>query len=428
MESSAVDEAREADGLLAARDPMMPALADVLDNDRLSAMLGSAVTLTRVRYKPDTSLLVAFRGQGSGMKSYGWAMTRARHSVSQLRATVGRVSEAEDGPRIVLADRSNEDTAVAVGTIANDRRLRRNLGWLLHHGMAWLQGTDLDRAAADGAAAVLRYKPERRLVVRVPSAAAAVVLKVSAGPYDATLWRELLERMTDAGVPLLQELADGEDATHGLRATAAWGSGDLLACRATEAAFRAGTGLAALHRCARVDDELWQRMSSPLGPDQPVGLLLAVQAMVGILVPELGDAAARLTKRLLTALDGFDRRWQDVLVHGDFSPDQVLVSGDEVRIIDFDRVRTGERAADLGSFAAAEEIAVHRSDGHGPGSLTPSFLDGYRQAGGEVVPGRVELWAAHRLFMASMDPFRDRHPAWRAETAWHLQRALEVLG
>lgn len=428
MKSSAVDEAREADGLLAARDPMMPALAAVLDNDRLSAMLGSHVEVTRVRYKPDTSLLVAFRGQGSGTNSYGWAMTRARNSVSQLRATVGRVSEAQDGPRIVCAERNNEDTAVAVGTIANDRRLRRNLRWLRQDGMARFPGTDLDRAAADGATAVLRYKPERRLVVRVPSAVGAVVLKVSVGPYDATLWHELLDRMTDAGVPLLQELADGECAAHGLRATAAWGAGDLLAFPATETAFRAGSGLAALHRCARVDDDLWHRMSSGPGPDQLAAQLLAVQAMVGVLVPELMDAAARLTKRLLTALDGFDRQGQEVLVHGDFSPDQILASGDEVRIIDFDQVRTGERAADLGSFAAAEEIAVHRSDGLGPRNLTMSFLDGYRQAGGEVVPGRVELWAAHRLFMASMDPFRDRHPAWTTETAWHLQRALELLG
>jgi aminoglycoside phosphotransferase (APT) family kinase protein len=169
-------------------------------------------------------------------------------------------------------------------------------------------------------------------------------------------------------------------------------------------------------------------MSSRSGPDQLVAQLLAVQAMVGVLVPELTEAAARLTQRLLTALHGFERQGQEVLVHGDFSPDQVLVSGDEVRIIDFDQVRTGERAADLGSFAAAEEIAVRRSDGLGPRNLTTSFLDGYRHAGGEVVPGRVELWLAHRLFMASMDPFRDRHPAWRTETSWHLQRALELLG
>ncbi|MDQ6751956.1 MAG: aminoglycoside phosphotransferase family protein [Actinomycetota bacterium] len=427
MKSSAVDEARVADGLLAARDPMMPALAAVLDNDRLSAMLGSHVEVTRVRYKPDTSLLVAFRGPGSGMTSYGWAMTRARHSASQLRATVARVSEAQDGPRIVCAEPNNEDTAVAVGTIANDRRLRRNLRWLTHGGMARLHGTDLDRAA-DGPTAVLRYKPERRLVVRVPSSVGALVLKVSGGPYDATLWQELLDRMRDAGVPLVQELADRECAAHGLRAAAAWGAGDLLAFPATETAFQAGTGLAALHRCARDDDDLWQRLSSRSGPEQLVAQLLAVQAMVGVLVPELTEVAARLTERLRTALEGFEPQGQQVLVHGDFSPDQILVSGGDVRIIDFDQVRTGERAADLGSFAAAEEIAVRRSDGLGPGNLTMSFLDGYRHAGGEVVPGRVELWAAHRLFMASMDPFRDRHPAWTTETSWHLQRALELLG
>ena len=55
-----------------------------------------------------------------------------------------------------------------------------------------------------------------------------------------------------------------------------------------------------------------------------------------------------------------------MLVHGDFSADQVLVNGAAVRIIDFDRVRTADPAMDLGSFAAVEEIADCAEQEPGP--------------------------------------------------------------
>ncbi|MDQ6753369.1 MAG: phosphotransferase, partial [Actinomycetota bacterium] len=117
-----------------------------------------------------------------------------------------------------------------------------------------------------------------------------------------------------------------------------------------------------------------------------------------------------------------------VLAHGDFSPDQVLVDGSGIRIIDFDRIGTAERAADIGSFAAAEEVQdadpAARTDG---APKTRRLLEGYRQADGQVSPERVQLWAAYRMFRGSVEPFRDRAGDWPADIRWHLHRAQDLI-
>ena len=146
------------------------------------------------------------------------------------------------------------------------------------------------------------------------------------------------------------------------------------------------------------------------------------------LLPGLEAPVAALTSRLLATVVAGPHGPAQVLVHGDFSADQVLVDGPAVRIIDFDRVRTSDRARDLGSFAAVEDIADPA--GVGPvagGRKTAQLIDGYREAGGYVSQARVETWAAFRLFLNSVDPFRNRASDWPADTSWHIRRALELI-
>jgi hypothetical protein len=119
----------------------------------------------------------------------------------------------------------------------------------------------------------------------------------------------------------------------------------------------------------------------------------------------------------------------------------VLVGGSEVRLIDFDRARTGVAEADLGSFAAAEE-AVHAGGAGGSGSggpwepggagpaggpKTARLSEGYARAGGRFTEAGVDAWAAFRLFNSSVDPFRDRSPEWADDMSWHLRRAKELI-
>jgi len=115
------------------------------------------------------------------------------------------------------------------------------------------------------------------------------------------------------------------------------------------------------------------------------------------------------------------------LVHGDFSPEQVLVKGSEVRIIDFNNARTGAPEADLGSFAAAEEASQplpgSRSAG---GPLTERLAEGYTEAGGRFRQTGVNAWAALRLFTSCLEPFNNRAPEWADDMSWHLRRAQDL--
>jgi aminoglycoside phosphotransferase (APT) family kinase protein len=154
--------------------------------------------------------------------------------------------------------------------------------------------------------------------------------------------------------------------------------------------------------------------------------LAATCAMVTALVPALEVPAAKVAARIHRRLEEVAGGGTAVLVHGDFSADQVLVSGAEVRLIDFDRARAGAAEADLGSFAAVEEMSRWR----GTAARTPrtgDLIDGYGRAGGRFMPEATDAWAALRLFAGSVDPFRDRSPDWAADMSRHIDRAGELV-
>jgi hypothetical protein len=270
---------------------------------------------------------------------------------------------------------------------------------------------------------VLRYNPERRLVLRVPSDTGPVVLKTAVQPHEGAgvRLRQLLESQ---GVPVLPELADHDCAAHGISASPAWGDGDLSGSDNDPAAYAAGAALAAIHG---VD------MGTGADPSVVVADLVrqlaATRSMIIRLLPGLEAPVDHLTNRLLQkACTASPHGQEPVLVHGDFSPDQVLVSGSAVRIIDFDRVGRSDPAMDLGSFAAVEEVADPGWAGPGAGGRkTACLIEGYREAGGHVSPTGVHTWAAFRLFLNSVAPFRDRLGDWPSDTIWHIRRALELI-
>lgn len=426
------------DRSLASRDDALPGLPYLLDNARLSSLLGETVRVTRVRYKPRTSLLVAFRRIRNGAFDYGWAMTRTRTGNAKLlRRELTSRSRGGD-IRVLRPDPRQDDNLVAVGGVEDDWVLYGNLLWLREHGMERLGLPQQPGALLAGAGSVLRYKPERRLVLFVQNSGAPVVIKAAATPAGAEQEADFLERLNLHGVPHLPQLGDAECLQHGISACAAWGGGDLAGLDDDSGAVSAGEALARLHGIPLG--------GFPPGPDvwrdEIAAQLGATRSMVAQLLPALEEPARRVEAELRTRLltDGAASRY--VLVHGDFSADQVLVGGSEVRLIDFDRARTGVAEADLGSFAAAEE-AVHAggagsgsgaggsgaggSGGAAGGPKTARLSEGYARAGGRFTEAGVDAWTAFRLFNSSVDPFRDRSPEWAADMSWHLRRAKELI-
>jgi len=44
-----------------------------------------------------------------------------------------------------------------------------------------------------------------------------------------------------------------------------------------------------------------------------------------------------------------------------------------------------------------------------------------------VTQAGLDSWAAFRLFLNSVDPFRNRASDWPADTNWQIRRALELI-
>lgn len=414
---------KHTDRSLAGRDPALPGLPYLLDNQRLSDLLGEPVHVTRVRYKPHTSLLVAFRRTRNGSFDYGWAMTRAAAGKLLRCEEASRLRGAD--VRILHPDLKSEDTLVAVGGVEDDWGLQENLIWLREHG---LERLGLHRGAGasllSGSTAVLRYKPGRCLVLLLQNGGAPVVVKIAAKPHDAGR-QEFHEMLQVNGVPILPQLGDAESARHGITASAAWGGGDLSGLEESAGAQRAGHALARIHGIP----------ASP-GPGNsgpplfnPADRLAKTRSLLAWLRPELAKPARRLENALGRLLA--ERRSREVLVHGNFSPEQVLVKASEVRILDFDRPRSGDPASDLGSFAAGEEArsrgSASSAESCAGGPATASLSQGYASAGGRFTSAGVNAWAAFRLFTDCVEPFNDRSPDWAADMDWHLRRAGELV-
>jgi hypothetical protein len=405
------------DHSLANRDTALPGLPWLLDNSRLSELLGETVRVTRVRYKPGTSLLVAYQRLRNGSFDYGWALTRNAVSSKLLeRRRTSRTRGREI--RILLPDPAHQDTLVAAGGVEDDWGLQKNLIWLRKHGFERLGLQPQPGIELLSGNAVLRYKPERRLVLFAHKEGTAVVIKAaakSAGSRQQTPF--FLNRLQQHGVPLLPELGDAKCLEHGISACIAWGGGNLAGFDDNSSAFAAGEALARLH-------------GIPASGWQAAGIKAQLQAtrnLVSSLLPDLEEPARRIEAELgPLLLDGAGSG--QVLVHGDFSADQVLVGGSEVRLIDFDRAHAGAAEADLGSFAAAEETVLRNTSGSPAGGpKTACLAEGYRQAGGKFARSGLDAWTAFRLFNGSVDPFRDRSPDWADDMSWHLNRAMELI-
>lgn len=410
------------DRVLVSRDRDLPGLPYLLDNGRLSGLLGETVQVTRLRYKPRTSLLVAFRRLRNGSAEYGWAMTRAEAGNSKLFHRA-QVSQARGGSiRILRPDNRRPAMLIAAGNAGDDPRLHRNLVWLRDRGMQRLGHVNGEGSALAGGMSILRYKPGRRLVFATHTPGRASVIKAAAGPADSEQLQRLRLLLTLHGVPVLPSLGDAKCAQRGISATPSWGSGDLAGATNTGSAERAGQALARLHSIPSTDPDTgsWQKN---------LGNRLAVtRSMIVALLPELEKPAKALEAALCHRLAAYGVREQPAVIHGDFSADQVLVGGSEIRLIDFDRVSAGPAEADLGSFAAVEESGgALPGTQHAGGPKTAGLTQGYLHEGGQFSQDAVDAWAACRFFTGSVDPFRDRSPAWPDELNWHLRRAQELI-
>jgi hypothetical protein len=402
----------------------VPRADELLDPTRLSSLLGVRAAPRYLRMKPGRSFVVAWEEpDGEGARSWtgghGWTG--------------------------IFVDSDKRDNAV--------RRARRAGVPLVEHtaaggggphllsGPVWADPSlvsQLSRVRAEAEPGtrweVLRFNPRRRLVLRAEDSSGARVLRTAAGGSGALaeatgLWARLGAPVLPAEVRGRVRGPDGA----GTVVSPWWGTGDLRAHPEEAAARRAGRAVAAVHR--RSLRGVRSGSEAPALPRTGVrvlrsGLGPAARA-VAAAAPALGSRARRLADRLGPRLDDGGPR---VLLHGDLSPDQVLVdAAGEIRLIDLDRAGAGQAARDVGSWLAA-------CRGAGLPRLAAAFTDGYREVAEARASGSDEgrllrtalagaaVWEAHALVLGALDPLRRLAPDWQSQLERRLREAEEVSG
>ncbi|MGO1225890.1 MAG: phosphotransferase [Brachybacterium sp.] len=385
----------------------LPGAAVLLEPEQLSTLLGREITLDRVRIKPTASVLVSYRAtvpagtRGQDLAGVGWVQLVASRD---KRGNILHRAE-RSGTEILEHTTTADGPYLLSGGLDSDPRLGREIHRLLH------------RCGDETALRVLSYNPGRHAVLLLPDS--GEVLRIAARPLDDLLrvgecWREL-------GLPTVAQrrwrgrpsvLIGGQ-----------WGQGDLagLSCHphSMPAAARLGEIIARLHAADVSGHNL---PAARIGDPVP-----ATAEAVAELLPHRAQQVEQLTQRLRATLttDG-----PLALIHGDLSPDQVLISVDEtavpgeghlpLRVVDLDRSGLGPRSADLGSWIASCLLA-------GVEEQATAFLRGYTRH--LALPPSAELaaWTARALLSSALDPLRRHRDDWMERVERRLALAEIVL-
>lgn len=394
------------------RDAGIPALGVVLHRDRLREWLNrvaphagiSEVQSYYVRYKPGTNCLVGFRARSAGGEwTHGYVCAFARGadvqiSQAEMKATVAGAL----GPGMC----SDPSLNLILCAFPNDRELSgaRRLGrpgdWSRIVTRLLSRHVELQ----NGSLELLRYKPERRLVLRLsgPGGRRAAIKFYTAVDYArAKANAAIMKRQDRVGVaPLIGK--------HGRRHILAFewieGSplGESFGAELPDAlAESVGMTLARLHGSKNLRADYAAQTPS---------LTEAVEAVRSIL-PKLAPRAERLALRLAPLTTALEH---ECFIHGDLSPEQIVCNAGNLTLLDFDRAGMGDPRCDVGRFAA--KLAVSRNSEI---SAIENWVDRLLTAYVAESKGTLEFpredwkaFAAAELLRLAVEPFRARQLNW----------------
>lgn len=117
-----------------------------------------------------------------------------------------------------------------------------------------------------------------------------------------------------------------------------------------------------------------------------------------------------------------------VLIHGDFSYEQLLFDGKRIKILDFDRYSFGNIYEDIGNYIAHllyKEVFALEFDAK---KYIIEFIDSYsKEATIEIDRIQLKNWVGRSLLSLSIKPFRIYEHNWNEKTNKILKVVLDVL-
>lgn len=387
--------------------------------DEYSIRAGRAVY---VRYKPRTNCLVSYRLQVAARADGGklrelpvYAIAYNAQSKDKLAKSIHRGIH----PALVWAD-----LQVVVFWYPCDFKLP---------GLAKVAGDRLDAALAatlglpPAALELLRYKPERRAVLRAHQGTD----QWSVRSYTTRDYRQVLSTyraLADAPLPL-PRLVGKSNRWQTLALDWLPGSALDTASGNHGAWFAAGELLQRLHGYSLLKPSHIRDRVSEIG---------ASDSTLAMLAPSEIARVRRIHVQAMAILAAVPR--PPVLIHGDCSADQFLVqpsfgSDEPVALVDLDHAGWGDPMRDLGCFVAQlDQAAVLGDMSFGDAAAAmEQFVKGYcvtdNMLGSHYF--HPQRWAAHRalrLLELAVEPFRMCRPAWRIALETTIDVADRVMG
>ena len=394
------------------RFAMLPYIDELRSAEGLSRRLGFAVRPRRIRVKPGRSAIVAWQREKPGHlgEFADWGFTAAMTSPDKLANARRRA--ARHGQELTVHEAIDPRAAGATGavlvsgSVLADPRIGKHVARTLDH-----LGGDID---------IIGYNPARRLLLK-HTPVQGVPEFVRIGAESQRHLAEAAHRWQQAQLPSLPVEFIGR--RHTATRSPWWGTGDLHGHPDPNVAEEVGVIIAELHR--DMPDLVSGRGSDAdrraLGVDalavgEPIEQVETVSRSLVRLLPERATDVAELLLEL-TGRIGSSRELREI--HGDLSPDQVLLANSDCRIIDLDRSGLGPIGMDLGRW-----IAACRTN-PGLDELEQPFLDGYRSAGGET--SDLGAWTAWAMLTAALEPWRSCSETWRDETMQTVDAAFSAL-
>lgn len=407
-----------AESSLIRRDHSLTGLASALDRDALVPLLQNArsdletleLTKSYIRYKPYTSCLVRYSARGpngpedlfvkvSNVESQTRLVKARDRSValrSQLKVEKCLVFNPD---KLILRFFPHDTRLKQVRRLTDSRDRARMLSSIL----------SIPAEKLTGDVQLLAYKPERRLVIRVrPLGEPSSLIKFyTPRGYMNSVRAAAALRCAGREMPLPNWTFSNESCS----IASPWIPGtqysQLVSLQAQYAGTtkKLGRRLAALHSTSLVIPSI----SSV--PEETRVNLHELADFVSHLLPHLRQRSQIFAVKLDYALRQLPP--ERVLIHGNFHAEQVIVSAGEVQFIDFESVRFGHPAEDIGLFLAhlERDILENRVSALNVDSLRQYLLQGYAEKSGHI-PAFIDLFIVYGLFQLVHHPFRNCEPDW----------------
>jgi aminoglycoside phosphotransferase (APT) family kinase protein len=403
-----------ADADVVRRDTELPGLARLLDASAMHDLLRRKVPhaklgrleQTYLRYKPGTSCLAGYRLEVDTVwvDLYARLVRPGNQTIWGPSAQKPMAFEEKSSASILI-----NEPGLLVATMGYDRRLPQ-LARILdsENRYSLLQGMFTNLPSLwEGTIDTLRYKPERRYVaqLQIEGAPLAVLKFYAKDQITSHAGRSL---QASRLLPLPRKI--GRSTRHRCVAFR-WRTGQLLSelLGASPKALRMltsmGIALAELHK--QVGGGLRQ-----VSRGEEAGRLRKLANDLAAIHPPLAGRARKLANllasRLLAALPVYRP------IHGDFHPDQILITNKGPSLLDLDEAVLANPARDLGNFLAwlwrdVLRGALNREELE---QCEEQMLLGYREGAGRCDPTLLKLYTAVGLFQLAIQPFRQRDEMW----------------